>query len=127
MQLAECVQIGLPMLILLVITQQVLYLIISNLLEFYPPQQTRIHPFVFLFMQYLKRIHPTTQHVLERFALLICIAVVWCIQYFQKPDSTKLSHRSLVPYDFRSLVCTESSRFEYLTVYLSSYALYGIL
>lgn len=28
-------------------------------------------------MQYLKRIHPTTQHVLERFALLICIAVVW--------------------------------------------------
>lgn len=46
--LADCVQIGLPMLILLVITQQ-----------------------------YLKRLHPTAHHVLERFALLICIGIVW--------------------------------------------------
>ncbi|XP_027329987.1 nucleobase-ascorbate transporter 3 [Abrus precatorius] len=46
--LANCVQIGLPMLILLVITQQ-----------------------------YLKRIHPTAHQVLERFALLLCIAVIW--------------------------------------------------
>ncbi|KAL2318630.1 hypothetical protein Fmac_032506 [Flemingia macrophylla] len=46
--LADCVQIGLPMLILLVLTQQ-----------------------------YLKRIHPAAHQVLERFALLLCIAVVW--------------------------------------------------
>ncbi|MED6218256.1 N-terminal acetyltransferase [Stylosanthes scabra] len=47
-QLANCVQIGLLMLILLVITQQ-----------------------------YLKRIHPSMNHVLEKFALLICIAIIW--------------------------------------------------
>ncbi|XP_020238235.1 nucleobase-ascorbate transporter 3 [Cajanus cajan] len=46
--LANCVQIGLPMLILLVITQQ-----------------------------YMKRIHSAAHQVLERFALLFCIAVVW--------------------------------------------------
>lgn len=45
--LANCVQIGLPMLILLVIMQQ-----------------------------YLKRVHPAA-HMLERFALLLCIAVIW--------------------------------------------------
>ncbi|CAK8535908.1 unnamed protein product [Lathyrus sativus] len=44
---ADCVQIGLPMLILLIITQQ-----------------------------YLKRLHPQAHHILERFALLICIAIV---------------------------------------------------
>ncbi|KAL1353809.1 hypothetical protein HN51_042423 [Arachis hypogaea] len=47
-QLANCIQIGLPMLILLVLTQQ-----------------------------YLKRLHHITQHALERFALLICVAVIW--------------------------------------------------
>ncbi|ESW32808.1 hypothetical protein PHAVU_001G018700 [Phaseolus vulgaris] len=47
--LANCVQIGLPMLIVLVITQQ-----------------------------YLKRLlHHAAHHVLERFALLLCIAVIW--------------------------------------------------
>ncbi|XP_054818532.1 nucleobase-ascorbate transporter 3 [Prosopis cineraria] len=46
--LANCVEIGLPMLILLIITQQ-----------------------------YLKRIHDTTHHVLERFALLLCIGIIW--------------------------------------------------
>ncbi|RZB58524.1 Nucleobase-ascorbate transporter 3 [Glycine soja] len=45
---ANCVQIGLPMLILLVITQQ-----------------------------YLKRLHHAAHQVLERFALLLCIAVIW--------------------------------------------------
>ncbi|KAI5393088.1 nucleobase-ascorbate transporter 3 [Lathyrus oleraceus] len=45
---ADCVQIGLPMLILLIITQQ-----------------------------YLKRLHPQAHHILERFALLICIAIIW--------------------------------------------------
>ncbi|KAE9586182.1 hypothetical protein Lal_00010325 [Lupinus albus] len=45
---ASCIQIGLPMLILLVITQQ-----------------------------YLKHLVPVAHHVLEKFALLICIAVVW--------------------------------------------------
>ncbi|MCI26807.1 nucleobase-ascorbate transporter 3-like, partial [Trifolium medium] len=46
--LADCVQIGLPMLILLIITQQ-----------------------------YLKRLHAKADHILERFALLVCIAVIW--------------------------------------------------
>ncbi|PNY14137.1 nucleobase-ascorbate transporter 3-like protein [Trifolium pratense] len=46
--LADCVQIGLPMLILVIITQQ-----------------------------YLKRLHAKADHILERFALLVCIAVVW--------------------------------------------------
>ena len=31
----------------------------------------------FLDMQYLKHIHPTTHHVLERYALLLCVAVIW--------------------------------------------------
>ncbi|OVA10506.1 Reticulon [Macleaya cordata] len=47
-QLAQCVEIGLPMLILLVITQQ-----------------------------YLKRLHESTYTILERFALLLCIGIVW--------------------------------------------------
>ncbi|WJX78308.1 N-terminal acetyltransferase [Trifolium repens] len=46
--LADCVQIGLPMLILLILTQQ-----------------------------YLRRLHAKAAHILERFALLACIAVVW--------------------------------------------------
>ncbi|XP_024017078.1 nucleobase-ascorbate transporter 3 [Morus notabilis] len=46
--LGNCVEIGLPMLILLVISQQ-----------------------------YLKRLHPIAHHVLERFALLLCIGLVW--------------------------------------------------
>ncbi|CAJ1972633.1 unnamed protein product [Sphenostylis stenocarpa] len=46
--LADCVQIGLPMLILLVMTQQ-----------------------------YLKRLYHAAHHILERFALLLCIAVIW--------------------------------------------------
>ncbi|KAL8145117.1 nucleobase-ascorbate transporter 3-like [Apium graveolens] len=47
-QLANCVEIGLPMLILLVVCQQ-----------------------------YLKGIHPRAHSVLERFAMLLCIAFVW--------------------------------------------------
>ncbi|EXB38630.1 Nucleobase-ascorbate transporter 3 [Morus notabilis] len=47
-ELGNCVEIGLPMLILLVISQQ-----------------------------YLKRLHPIAHHVLERFALLLCIGLVW--------------------------------------------------
>ncbi|GAB2267365.1 N-terminal acetyltransferase [Dionaea muscipula] len=46
--LANCVEIGLPMLILLVLLQQ-----------------------------YLRRFLPRFQHILERYALLLCIAVVW--------------------------------------------------
>ncbi|GAV77714.1 Xan_ur_permease domain-containing protein [Cephalotus follicularis] len=46
--LANCVEIGLPMLILLVI-----------------------------FQQYLKRIHPRAHFILERFALLLCITIIW--------------------------------------------------
>ncbi|KAM5564744.1 nucleobase-ascorbate transporter 3 [Rosa sericea] len=46
--LANCVELGLPMLILLVITQQ-----------------------------YLRRIIPRAHAVLERFALLLCVGIVW--------------------------------------------------
>ncbi|WJX34137.1 hypothetical protein P8452_22276 [Trifolium repens] len=46
--LADCVQIGLPVLILLILTQQ-----------------------------YLRRLHAKADDILERFALLACIAVVW--------------------------------------------------
>ncbi|XP_059633375.1 nucleobase-ascorbate transporter 3 [Cornus florida] len=47
-ELANCVEIGLPMLIFLVIVQQ-----------------------------YLKHIHPRTYSILERFGLLLCIGIVW--------------------------------------------------
>ncbi|KAF8409994.1 hypothetical protein HHK36_002514 [Tetracentron sinense] len=47
-RIGDCVEIGLPMLILLVICQQ-----------------------------YLKRIHESAHNILERFALLFCIAIVW--------------------------------------------------
>ncbi|KAI7734113.1 hypothetical protein M8C21_024396 [Ambrosia artemisiifolia] len=47
-ELANCVEIGLPMLIFLVV-----------------------------FQQYLKRIHHRSHYILERFALLFCIALVW--------------------------------------------------
>ncbi|KAF8409998.1 hypothetical protein HHK36_002518 [Tetracentron sinense] len=47
-RIGDCVEIGLPMLILLVICQQ-----------------------------YLKRIHESVHTILERFALLFCIAIVW--------------------------------------------------
>lgn len=47
-QVGNCVAIGLPMLILLVISQQ-----------------------------YLQRIHPLTRPILERFALLLCVGIIW--------------------------------------------------
>ncbi|CAM8935955.1 unnamed protein product [Rhodiola kirilowii] len=47
-QLANCVEIGLPMLILVVVSQQ-----------------------------YLKRLHPHAEVILERYALLVCIALIW--------------------------------------------------
>ncbi|EPS61443.1 hypothetical protein M569_13354, partial [Genlisea aurea] len=47
-QLANCVEIGLPMLLLLVVTQQ-----------------------------YLQHIHPRAQPKLERYALLLCIGLMW--------------------------------------------------
>lgn len=46
--LADCVQIGLPMLIFLVLMQQ-----------------------------YLKKIHPKTHNVLERYSILLCAALIW--------------------------------------------------
>ncbi|XP_043709012.1 nucleobase-ascorbate transporter 3-like [Telopea speciosissima] len=47
-RVADCIEIGLPMLILLVICQQ-----------------------------YLKHVHESTHSLLERFALLFCIAIIW--------------------------------------------------
>ncbi|KAF4390359.1 nucleobase-ascorbate transporter 3 [Cannabis sativa] len=71
--LANCVEIGLPMLIFLVISQQ-----------------------------YLKRIHSTAHQILERFALLFCIALVWAFAailtvagaYNNVKQQTKLSCRT---------------------------------
>lgn len=47
-QVGDCIEIGLPMLILLVISQQ-----------------------------YLQRVHPVAQSILERFALLLCVGLIW--------------------------------------------------
>lgn len=47
-QLANCVEIGLPMLILLIVSQQ-----------------------------YLQHIHHAASSIVERFALLLCIAIIW--------------------------------------------------
>ncbi|XVF63978.1 hypothetical protein PTKIN_Ptkin09bG0130100 [Pterospermum kingtungense] len=71
--LGNCVEIGLPMLILLVISQQ-----------------------------YLKRIHSRANLILERFALLFCIGIVWAFAailtvsgaYNNVKTATKLSCRT---------------------------------
>ncbi|KAH9692696.1 nucleobase-ascorbate transporter 3 [Citrus sinensis] len=71
--LGNCVEIGLPMLVLLVICQQ-----------------------------YLKRLHPKAHFIVERFALLFCIGVVWAFAailtaagaYNNVPEQTKLSCRT---------------------------------
>ncbi|KAJ0086134.1 hypothetical protein Patl1_09036 [Pistacia atlantica] len=71
--LGNCVEIGLPMLILLVFCQQ-----------------------------FLKRIHSKAHFIVERFALLFCIAIVWAFAailtvagaYNNVPERTKLSCRT---------------------------------
>ncbi|KAF5445017.1 hypothetical protein F2P56_034100 [Juglans regia] len=71
--LANCVEIGLPMLILLVVAQQ-----------------------------YLKRIIPKGHIILERFALLFCIGIIWAFAailtvagaYNNVPEQTKMSCRT---------------------------------
>ncbi|XP_012451047.1 nucleobase-ascorbate transporter 3 [Gossypium raimondii] len=71
--LGNCVEIGLPMLILLIISQQ-----------------------------YLKRVHSRAHLILERFALLICIGIVWAFAailtvsgaYNNVKTATKLSCRT---------------------------------
>ncbi|KAJ4824047.1 N-terminal acetyltransferase [Turnera subulata] len=70
--LANCVEVGLPMLILLVICQ------------------------------YLKHLHPRAHPVLERFGLLFCIGIIWAFAailtvagaYNTVPEQTKLSCRT---------------------------------
>ncbi|CDP07610.1 unnamed protein product [Coffea canephora] len=72
-QLGNCVEIGLPMLILLVISQQ-----------------------------YLQHIHPKTRPILERFALLLCVGIIWAFAailtvagaYKNVRDQTKMSCRT---------------------------------
>ncbi|KAG6672244.1 hypothetical protein I3842_16G047800 [Carya illinoinensis] len=71
--LANCVEIGLPMLILLVVAQQ-----------------------------YLKRIIPRAHIILERFGLLFCIGIIWAFAtiltvagaYNNVPEQTKMSCRT---------------------------------
>ncbi|KAE8674533.1 Nucleobase-ascorbate transporter 3 [Hibiscus syriacus] len=71
--LGNCVEIGLPMLILLVISQQ-----------------------------YLKRVHSRAHLILERFALLLCIGIIWAFAailtvsgaYNNVKTATKLSCRT---------------------------------
>ncbi|KAK6160751.1 hypothetical protein DH2020_004132 [Rehmannia glutinosa] len=72
-QLGNCVEIGLPMLILLVISQQ-----------------------------YLQHIHPVARPMLERFALLVCVGIIWAFAailtvagaYNNVRQQTKLSCRT---------------------------------
>ncbi|XP_057973349.1 nucleobase-ascorbate transporter 3 [Malania oleifera] len=72
-QLGNCVEIGLPMLILLVISQM-----------------------------YLKRIHPRAHVIMERFALLFCVGIIWAFAailteagaYNNARDVTKQSCRT---------------------------------
>ncbi|KAK9748341.1 hypothetical protein RND81_02G050800 [Saponaria officinalis] len=72
-QLANCVEIGLPMLILLVLVQQ-----------------------------HAKRLHPRAHSILERFALLLCIGFVWAFAailtvggvYNRVKEATKMSCRT---------------------------------
>lgn len=72
-QLANCVEIGLPMLVLLVLVQQ-----------------------------YAKRLHPRAHPILERYALLLCIGIVWAFAailtasgvYNRVKDKTKISCRT---------------------------------
>ncbi|KAL7117121.1 hypothetical protein ACP275_03G051800 [Erythranthe tilingii] len=72
-QLGNCVEIGLPMLILLVVSQQ-----------------------------YLQHIHPIARPMLERYALLVCTALVWAFAailtvagaYNNVKQQTKLSCRT---------------------------------
>lgn len=77
-QLGNCVEIGLPMLILLVISQ----LVNINDQDRNVPDEhssfinlTKIHVCL---LQYLKRIHHSRAHqILERLALLFCIGIIW--------------------------------------------------
>ncbi|KAL6548861.1 N-terminal acetyltransferase [Orobanche hederae] len=72
-QLGNCIEIGLPMLILLVISQQ-----------------------------YLQHIHPVARPMLERFALLVCVGLIWAFSailtaagaYNNVREQTKLSCRT---------------------------------
>ncbi|KAL6493223.1 N-terminal acetyltransferase [Orobanche gracilis] len=72
-QLGNCIEIGLPMLILLVISQQ-----------------------------YLQHIHPVARPMLERFALLVCVGLIWAFgailtaagAYNNVREQTKLSCRT---------------------------------
>ncbi|KAL6572301.1 N-terminal acetyltransferase [Orobanche minor] len=72
-QLGNCIEIGLPMLILLVISQQ-----------------------------YLQHIHPVARPMLERFALLVCFGLIWAFSailtaagaYNNVREQTKLSCRT---------------------------------
>lgn len=74
-QLANCVEIGLPMLILLVVCQ-VIYISQNIQLNTWKSHHMRMMKPVFL-LQYLKYLHPRAHPVLERFGLLICIGIIW--------------------------------------------------
>lgn len=78
-QLASCVEIGLPMLLLVVFCQ-----VISTLFYWHPSMTPskfsklrKLKLFSVSFLQHLQLIHPAAQVVLEKFALLICIGLIW--------------------------------------------------
>lgn len=101
-QLGNCVEIGLPMLVLLVICQQVIYFLqiaaISKTIRVFFFKYNKI----LSTWQYLKRLHPKAHFIVERFALLFCIGVVWAFAailtaagaYNNVPEQTKLSCRT---------------------------------
>lgn len=63
---------------------------------------TKIVCILHVLLQYLKRIHPMADRVLERFALLLCIGLVWAFAailtaagaYNNVKEQTKVSCRT---------------------------------
>lgn len=101
LQLCNCVEIGLPMLILLVISQQVR----NN--HTAPVYGCIIFPkglfgLYMCYMQHLQHLHSVAKPMLERYALLVCIALVWAFAailtvsgaYNNVKQQTKLSCRT---------------------------------
>ena len=88
-QVGKCVEIGLPMLILLVIClvscQQVIissfnilfFLQTKLLLVFLSKGKTWNSEVYFFSLQYLKNIHKRAHSLLERFGMLFCIMIIW--------------------------------------------------
>lgn len=80
-------------------------------------------PFTFPLLQYLKHLHAKAHHILERFALLICIAIIWAFAailtvagaYNTSKEKTQTSCRT-----DRSYLLTRAPWYVAKVVYLGS-------